>query len=297
MTGVEITCDRQDGLIRAAVWQGKVLRDLYLDRLDRPDLTGAILRGKIVRVLADPHAFFVEGGLTETIRVQSAEKYRTGDIVTLRIQSAARQGKAWTGVLTRDESDDKTIGILAPPPPPWQRALEDLKTLPPAALHFSDRADHAACQAWLALHAPKVLPAVQLAKTPVHPDLDDWMDALNHPSVPLPHGGSLVIETTEALTVLDINGGEASNTLAFNLLAVKEAARQIRWRNLAGIIILDALKMKQREDKAKIINALARATADDPAGVQVFGLTKLGLLEIVRTRRGPSLAESLHDRN
>ncbi|MDD5587362.1 MAG: ribonuclease E/G, partial [Alphaproteobacteria bacterium] len=125
--------------------------------------------------------------------------------------------------------------------------------------------------------------------------LDDIIDGLGQSTVELPGGGSIIIEQTEALVAIDVNGGETQNVLAVNLQAVKEIARQIRWRNLSGIIVIDALKMKQRPDKAKVLNALAKATANDPAGVQVFGLTKLGLIEMTRTRRGISISDVLQE--
>jgi len=128
-----------------------------------------------------------------------------------------------------------------------------------------------------------------LSKEPVHPALDEIIDELQESAVALPGGGNLVIEPTEALVAIDVNGGEAANPLAVNLQAVREIARRIRLRNMAGIIVIDALKMKNRTDKAKVLNALDKAVANDPAGVQVFGLTKLGLIELTRSRRGPSL--------
>jgi ribonuclease G len=175
--------------------------------------------------------------------------------------------------------------VLVDPPRPWERAIEEAKGAVLTSIVFAEREDRLACATWLAPNAPKILPALQpVAKESVHPDLDDILDTLRQPVVTLPGGGDIVIEQTEALVAIDVNGGETHNALAVNLQAVKEIARQIRWRNLSGIIVIDALKMKQRTDKAKVLNALAKFTADDPAGVQVFGMTKLGLIEMTRSR-------------
>lgn len=283
MSAATLTCDRANGLWRVAVWRGKELHDLYLDRIASPDLTGAVARGKIVRVLPGQTAAYVDAELGTMIYVDGLEKAAAGMTLTVTITSTARQGKAWVGRVYPLPEDADANGILVSPPLPWERALRDLKGAKIAALRFADREDFTACSD----------PRAQSSKEPVHPELDDILDNLRQPHVPLPQGGSLVIETTEALTAIDVNAGESNNPLAVNLLAVREAARQMRLRNLGGIIVMDALKMKQRTDHAKVLNAMTRATAEDPAGVQVFGLTKLGLLEMTRTRRGPSLEERL----
>jgi Ribonuclease G/E len=282
MTGVNITCDRQGNLRRVAVWQGRELRDLYLDRIDKPDLTGAVVGGKVARVVAGQKAAWLDCGFGEMVYVEGLDKIRSGDYRVVRIKSAARQGKAWVGAAVKAGQGEEKTGILTPPPYPWQRAMDDLKGAEIASMMFANREDHDLCQQGL------------VSKEPVHPELDEIIDGLLQPTVVLQGGSNIVIEQTEALVAIDVNG-EANNPLAVNLLAVREAARQIRLRNLAGIIVIDALKMKQRADNAKVLNALGRATESDPAGVTVFGMTKLGLIEITRTRRGPSLGEIMRD--
>ncbi len=288
MTGLAITCDRQDGLVRVAVWRGKELRDLYLDRLDRPDPTGAVVTAKVARVLAGQKAAYVEAGAFGMAYVENSGSLRSGDLCTIRIKCPARQGKAAVAALVVGDAPAQAGDILAPPPTAWQCALADIGDEKIAALTFAEREDYLACQRL----APTLAHALRpLAKEKVHPELDEQIESLIQARVALPNGASLVIEATEALTAIDVNGGESGNALAVNLLAVKEAARQIRLRNIGGIIILDCLKTKERADKAKVLNALTRATADDPAGAQIFGMTKLGLIELTRTRRGLSLDE------
>lgn len=256
-----MTYDEQDGLARAAVWKGKVLEALYLDCLARPDLSGAIVRAKAARVLAAQKAAWFEAGLPEKLFVQGAD-VKAGQIRNLRIKSTMRYGKAWPAQLLPDEGEEGDLGILTPPPSVIQRAQAD----------FGGKL------------------TLEKLKKPM-PELDDLMDALSTPRVALPGGAELVIEPTEALIAIDINAGESANPAAVNLLAVREAARQIRLRNLSGLIVIDALKMKNRADISKVLNALKHAAEADPAGVHVFGMTKLGLIEITRTRRGPSLSE------
>jgi len=281
MSGLRLTCDRANGLIRAAVWSGKMLLDLYVNRIENPDLSGAVVRGKVVRVLPGGKGGWIECGLKEKIYCESAVTLSAGSLCTLRIQSTLGQGKAWPGLLL-DSAPADGLGVLTPPPLPWQTALANIDPQTPLTIHFKAREDYEAFE-------PAAHRSAQVEKEAVHPELDEILDALTLPTVPLSGGASLVIEPTQALVAIDVNAGEKGNPTEVNFLALREAARQIRLRNLSGLIVIDALKMKNRADKAKALNVLTRATASDPAGVQVYEMTKLGLIELTRTRRGPPL--------
>nr|WP_247887937.1 ribonuclease E/G [Azospirillum brasilense] len=124
-------------------------------------------------------------------------------------------------------------------------------------------------------------------------DLDAEIETLLGTRVPLSGGGSLVIERTEAMTVVDVNAGERGNPLDVNLEAAAEIARQLRLRNAGGIVVVDFVNMRNRGDAERLLNALSRAVEDDPAQTQVYGLSKLGLVEMTRARRGTALAELL----
>ncbi|CAO3450226.1 Ribonuclease, Rne/Rng family [Azospirillum argentinense] len=124
-------------------------------------------------------------------------------------------------------------------------------------------------------------------------DLDAEIETLLGTRVPLSGGGSLVIERTEAMTVVDVNAGERGNPLDVNLEAAAEIARQLRLRNAGGIVVVDFVNMRNRGDAERLLNALSRAVEDDPAQTQVYGLSKLGLVEMTRARRGTALADLL----
>lgn len=124
-------------------------------------------------------------------------------------------------------------------------------------------------------------------------DLDGVIAGLGGRRVPLGQGGSLVIDKTEALTVIDVNGGERGNPLAINLAAAGEIARQLRLRNLAGIIIVDFVNMGRAGDREAVIQALSHAVSNDPVATHVYGMSRLGLVEMTRARRGPALADLL----
>lgn len=107
-------------------------------------------------------------------------------------------------------------------------------------------------------------------------------------------GGSLVIQETAALTAIDVNrGGDDRSNMEINVEAATEIARQIRLRNIGGIIMIDFLKFTKKEDQKTFVKALGPIFDTDPCTVQIHGLTALGLLEITRKRRTPPLSERL----
>ena len=292
MTSISITCDWLGKTQRVAVWQDNKLRDLYFNNSAKPDLTGAIVGGKITRIMAGQKTAFLDCGLEEQVRVTNFGQGRTGDYLALKITKVPREGKAWTGALHNKDVSNSKIGILEKPLLPWQRAVEYLKGTKIKSIQFAECEDYKACQYWIEENRPELLTALQpVSREPVHPDLDDIIDQLMQPHVELAGGGNIVIQETEALVAIDVNNAENRNSLAVNLEAAKEIACQIRWRNLSGIIIVDALKMSQRTDKAKVLNAITKAVAVDPVSVSVFGLTKLGLIEMTRKHDGFSLSE------
>ncbi len=283
-----ITIDTKDGLDRAAVWQGRELIDLYVDQREAPDMTGALVCGKVVRVAEGGAKVWLDAGLAQHLYLEKAPNVRAGDKIAVRVVTTMAEDKAWICKIDKTTTPDGPLGVITQPPRVWQRAAhayaeEGVQLL----LRFGDKETYDSFDA-------TVYPGVKAelsAKEPVHPDLDERIDALLHPVVDLKGSGSLVIEATQALTVIDVNAGAAKNALDINLRAVQEIARQIRLRNISGIIVIDALKIKDRTATSKVLNALSRACESDPAGVTVFGVTKLGLIELTRTRQGRTLAE------
>jgi Rne/Rng family ribonuclease len=116
--------------------------------------------------------------------------------------------------------------------------------------------------------------------------------------VPMQSGGYLYIQPTEALTVIDVNSGkftslqsQAETIRLTNLEAVKEIARQLRLRNIGGMIIVDFIDMETRADKLEMMQALEDALAPDKAKPQIGQLSDLGLVELTRHRQGQALSE------
>jgi ribonuclease E len=116
----------------------------------------------------------------------------------------------------------------------------------------------------------------------------------------LPSGGSLIIEHTEALTVIDVNTGKNVGSKSLeetvyrnNLEAADEIARQLRLRDIGGIIVIDFIDMEVKGNRADVIKRFRDALARDKTRTQVFDISELGLVEMTRKRIGEGLLESL----
>ena len=114
--------------------------------------------------------------------------------------------------------------------------------------------------------------------------------------VRLPGGGSLVIDQTEALHVIDINSGKSlqesdqeATALRVNLNAVPEVSRQIRLRNLGGIIIIDFIDMREQEHRLEVQNKMKEAMSKDQSRYTILPLTRFGLMQMTRHRVRPSI--------
>ena len=148
-------------------------------------------------------------------------------------------------------------------------------------------------------HAKKV----QLWKDPqplfAKAQVEAQLDAMLVPTVQLKSGGYLVINQTEALVAIDVNSGRSTRersiedtALRTNLEAADEAARQLRLRDLAGLIVIDFIDMESRRNNAAVEKRLKDALKLDRARIQLGSISHFGLLEMSRQRLRPSLAET-----
>jgi ribonuclease G len=126
--------------------------------------------------------------------------------------------------------------------------------------------------------------------------IEDDIDDLLLPKVYLPGGAHIIIEATEALVAIDVDSGEhrgpdkMANALAINLEAVSEIARQVRLRGIAGLVVIDLLKMRAEDDRQKIVKALGQALVADPSTTRIGTMDDFGLLAFTRRRQGKALA-------
>lgn len=125
---------------------------------------------------------------------------------------------------------------------------------------------------------------------------------LRHKKVNIPCGGYIVIDKTEAMYVIDVNSGKNTKGRDFNktimqtnLEAAKEVGRQIRLRNLSGIIVVDFIDMRDEKQKIPVLKELKKSLEADKGNVKIFSFTELDLIQISRKRRGKSIYEYLEE--
>lgn len=131
-------------------------------------------------------------------------------------------------------------------------------------------------------------------------DVSDKLNKSHLKNIWLASGGSIVIDKTEAMIIIDVNSGKNikkinthRNRLKINKEAAKEAMKQVRLRNLSGIILIDFIDMDIEDDNKTLLSYIKSISQTDPIRVVVHGLTRLGIMEITRKRLEPSLREQL----
>jgi len=146
---------------------------------------------------------------------------------------------------------------------------------------------------------PEVEPLPLYERFHIHEQLHKALDR----KVWLPSGGSLIIEHTEALTVIDVNTGKnvgksslEETVFRNNLEAAEEIARQLRLRDVGGIIVVDFIDMEVKANRDEVIRVFRDALARDKTRTQVFEISELGLCEMTRKRIGEGLLESFAGR-
>jgi ribonuclease E len=131
--------------------------------------------------------------------------------------------------------------------------------------------------------------------------LEEQIDQIYEKRVSLPSGGSLIIEPTEALVSIDVNSGKSSGErgiedTAFktNMEAVEEVARQLRLRDLGGLIVIDLIDMRENKHNHEVEKALKQALKMDKARVNVGRISEFGMLEMSRQRIAKTLNDAIH---
>jgi ribonuclease E len=147
-------------------------------------------------------------------------------------------------------------------------------------------------------HASKVRPVRDGVPLFARHGVDAQLDAMHSPTVQLKSGGYIVINQTEALVAIDVNSGRATRdrhiedtALRTNLEAADEVARQLRLRDLAGLIVIDFIDMESNKHDGMVERRLKEALKQDRARIQVGRISHFGLLEMSRQRLRPSVVE------
>ena len=185
--------------------------------------------------------------------------------------------RAIRDVYSRDVDEVLVDGEAA-----WHAARDQMRLLMPSHAHK--------VQLW---HDPSGTPLF------AHHQVDIQLDAMLSPTVQLRSGGYLVINQTEALVAIDVNSGRSTRergieetALRTNMEASEEVARQLRLRDLAGLIVIDFIDMEQKRHNAMVERKLKDALANDRARIQLGSISHFGLMEMSRQRLRPSFAET-----
>ncbi len=148
--------------------------------------------------------------------------------------------------------------------------------------------------------SPELKSRVKLyeAKTPLFQafNIEPQIEKIRSARVDLPSGGYIIIQEAESLCAIDVNTGkftgkrsQEETVTATNVEAARESARQLRLRNIGGIIVIDFIDMRHARNRQKVMETLANCTHDDRAKIKILPITRLGLIEMTRERKRESL--------
>ena len=251
-----------------------------------------LLREKLAQLLpADETGGFIIRTVAET----ATEAELRGDIEYLK--------KLWHGIRSRT--------LTAPAPTLLyqdlslaQRVLRDIAGESTGRIIIDSRENFQKLQEFAAEYTPKVLEKLEhyTGERPLFDlyNVEDEIERALARRVELKSGGYLILEQTEAMTTIDVNTGGYVGTRSFddtifktNLEAAQVIARQLRLRNLGGIIIIDFIDMESAEHRSAVLAELNKALARDRTRISVNGFTGLGLVEMTRKRTRESLEHVL----
>jgi ribonuclease E len=235
--------------------------------------------------------------------VRTAAEGATADELRRDVQRLADQ---WARI---DELAKRTRapGLLYQEPDLAVRAIREEFNKEYRGVVIDDRALHEDVRDYVASISPELADRVEFYDTSIEPlpmferhHVHEQLHKAIDRKVWLPSGGSLIIERTEALTVIDVNTGKnvgSSNleetVYRNNLEAAEEIARQLRLRDIGGIIVIDFIDMEITANRADVVRVFREALARDKTRTQVFDISELGLVEMTRKRVSEGLVESL----
>ncbi len=185
-----------------------------------------------------------------------------------------------------------------------KRSIRDLYTQDIGDIVVAGDEAYRAARAFMRALAPSHLRRVQHYRDASQPlfqryQIESQISAIHEPVVHLKSGGYIVINQTEALVAIDVNSGRATRernieetALRTNSEAAEEVARQLRLRDLAGLIVIDFIDMEENRNNASVERRLKEALKNDRARIQIGRISTFGLLEMSRQRLHPSLVEA-----
>ncbi|MEM9443459.1 MAG: ribonuclease E/G, partial [Pseudomonadota bacterium] len=176
---------------------------------------------------------------------------------------------------------------------PLDRLLQDSLKADIDRIIAADRIVHTSVRTFLETWLPALEPRLECESGAFESQgVNDELARANEPLVDLRSGGSIIIETTAALTAIDVNSGTSRSRDA-NIEAAYEIARQLRLRRIGGTIVVDFIDLSSQGERDALLSALDEGFAHDPAAVRIYPPTPLGLVQISRQHLGHSLTEHL----
>ncbi len=283
------------GEIWAALVEEDELSALRLVRTHGAAQTGDLYFGRVVALRPEMPAALIDigdgrPGFLGNEDVPRSVKLRDGEAVVVRVTKAARADKA-AGLTMKLDAAEQAIAATGVPP----RLLHRRET-PLAGLLKEFAADEIVIDDAGAVAAAKKFGSAVRLHVGAAPLFEAEgiaadVEAALASRVALSKDGAIIIETTAAATMVDVDGGRGG-ALSANLAAAEEIARQIRLRDLSGPIVVDFIGMKDRGARDRVAAALKNALGEGP---NYLGWTRLGHFELAIKRRRPSLTEQLFE--
>ena len=209
-------------------------------------------------------------------------------------EDAERLAEAWRPVLARRQSA-VVPATLYHDLDPVERTMRDMVRNETTKVLLDDTVAYEAARAYCRRAMPEAVSKVELFKGPGSLfdaySLEDEIDRLIDPKVPLPSGGWITIEGTEALTAVDVNSGSFTastgleeTSFRVNLEAADEIGRQVRLRGVGGLIVVDFIHLSEPANIERVLDTLAESLSKDHTPTQISPMSEFGLVEITRKR-------------
>jgi Ribonuclease G/E len=306
-----------DGAFEVFRWSDGRLAQAIRETAETRSQVGAVFLGRVARIEPSLNAAFVEIGLQRPgllplkkhgqpptegapLVVQVRRDEREGKAV--RLSATVHTESAYEEALAQASSLGRVPACLVAPPNAWQTCLAALNPVQVEEVICDRRIDLRAVESWCAQHAREIAGRVRHVPLrdwqPERAEIEDLIAAGLEEAVTLPCGGNLLIEPVRTLTAIDVNSAAATRkagmeltALTVNLEAAAEVPRQLALRNLGGIVVVDFIDLENRNKREQVLAALREAAAIDPAIEWIGNMSRLGLVEILRRRRGATLAE------
>lgn len=253
------------------------------------------------RNLQNPLVRYIEGK-TNTKGDWILQPFRQKTDPDILLAEAQYLMREWGRIQAKQKELGKNPGILKDGPTALERVLFDYGTQHFAHIYVGNKELLNMMEKWSKVYEPALATSKRLRLfKPDKPeqrlfdthDIYSVLETLQDKSVPLPSGGSIIIEETHALLVVDVNQGNSTSPMTANEEAAAVFARQARLRNYSGGIIVDCINMPQRAQRTKVLDAFEKHFEGDIANGHVHGFTRLGIIEITRKRRAAFYAETL----